>query len=207
MKVFSIWEGGLGVWGSIALGAVGGLIAAKRHKIPVGILADSLAPGIVLGQAVGRLGNWFNQELFGGPTTLPWGLRVSADRALAAGQPDGTLFHPTFAYELVWNLLVFVTLIWLDRRLRLRHGQVFGLYMALYCLGRLWIEMLRVDPASHLLGLRLNVWTSVVIGLAGLAIFAWSRYHFRDTEEEDPDSETEPVTTAEPGADDAEPES
>jgi len=173
--MFKVWEGGLGVWGAIALGAVGGVVAAKRHNLPVGVLADALAPGIAVGQAVGRFGNWFNQELFGGPTTLPWGLQVSDAKAIQAGFPAGTLFHPTFAYEALWCLGAAALLVWADRRFTLRHGQVFFAYMVLYCAGRIWIEALRVDPASQVLGLRLNVWTALVIGLVGAGLFIRSR--------------------------------
>jgi prolipoprotein diacylglyceryl transferase len=179
-KAFAIWNGGLGVWGAIALGAVGGAIGAKRVKIPLGALADALAPGIAVGQAIGRLGNWFNQELFGAPTTLPWGLQVSPDIATAAGYPPGTLFHPTFLYELLWDLGVAAVLVWAGRRWRWGHGQTFFAYMTLYCLGRVWIEALRIDTANHFLGLRLNVWTSIVVGLAGVVGFLWSRRRYGD---------------------------
>ncbi|MDR1633817.1 MAG: prolipoprotein diacylglyceryl transferase [Bifidobacteriaceae bacterium] len=177
---FAIWRGGLGVWGAIALGAVGGAIGAKRVGIPLGAVADALAPGIAVGQAIGRLGNWFNQELFGAPTTLPWGLQVSDQVAAAAGYPAGTLFHPTFLYELLWNLGVAVALVWAGRRWRWGHGQTFFAYMTFYCLGRVWIEALRIDTANHFLGLRLNVWTSIVVGLAGVAGFWWSRRKYGD---------------------------
>ncbi|MDR1189342.1 MAG: prolipoprotein diacylglyceryl transferase [Bifidobacteriaceae bacterium] len=172
---FAIWQGGLGVWGSIALGAVGAAIGARRVGVPLSVAADALAPGIAVGQAIGRLGNWFNQELFGAPTTLPWGLKVSAETAAAAGFSPDTLFHPTFLYELLWNLGVAAVLVWAGRRWVWGHGQTFFAYMTLYCLGRVWIEALRIDTANHFLGLRLNVWTSIVVGLAGAVCFAWSR--------------------------------
>ena len=124
-----------------------------------------------MAQAIGRLGNWFNQELFGRSTTLPWGLRID-DAHLPAGYPSGTLFHPTFLYELVWNLLAAALLVWLDRRYRFGHGRAFWLYAALYCAGRVWIEMLRIDTAHLVLGLRLNVWTAIVVGLGALVAFA-----------------------------------
>ncbi|MDR0594906.1 MAG: prolipoprotein diacylglyceryl transferase [Bifidobacteriaceae bacterium] len=174
-EAFAIWRGGLGVWGAIALGAVGGIIGARRMGVPAGVAADALAPGIAVGQAIGRLGNWFNQELFGAPTTLPWGLKVSPATAEAAGFPPETLFHPTFLYELLWDLAIAGVLIWAGRRWRWGHGQTFFAYMALYCLGRVWIETLRIDTANHFLGLRLNVWTSIVVGLAGLVGFVYSR--------------------------------
>ncbi|MDR2347620.1 MAG: prolipoprotein diacylglyceryl transferase [Bifidobacteriaceae bacterium] len=174
-SVFAIWNGGLGIWGAIALGAVGAWIGARRTGVPFGRLADALAPGLAVAQAIGRLGNWFNQELFGAPTTLPWGLQVSPEVAGAAGYAAGTLFHPTFLYEMCWDLGLACVLVWAGRRWRWAHGQVFFAYMALYCAGRVWIEALRVDPAEHFLGLRLNVWTSITVGLAGLVLFAYSR--------------------------------
>jgi hypothetical protein len=140
------------------------------------VFADAAAPGIVLAQAVGRLGNWFNNELYGSPTTLPWGLTIhewdsAAGRAVlgADGRPVvlGT-FHPTFLYELLWNVGIAAVLLWLDRRHRLGHGRLFAVYVLLYTVGRFWIEALRVDPANQILGLRLNLWTSVLVGLGAL---------------------------------------
>jgi len=201
---FRVWEGGLGVWGAIAVGAVGGVIAAKRCGLPVGVLADALAPGIAVGQAVGRLGNWFNQELFGSPTTLPWGLQVSDAKAVGAGFPAGTLFHPTFAYEALWCLGIAALLVWADQRFDLRHGQVFFAYMVAYCAGRIWIEALRVDPASRVLGLRLNVWTSLLIGLVGVGLFIWSRRKWPSGGEADQaDAEAEAEDGAEAEANDS----
>jgi prolipoprotein diacylglyceryl transferase len=157
-----IWEGGLGVWGAIALGVLGGWIGARRRGVPLPPLADALAPGIVLAQAIGRFGNWFNQELFGRPTDLPWGLQI--DPQFRPEQyADVETFHPTFLYEALWCVVVAVILVWADRRFRMGHGRVFALYVALYTLGRSYIETLRIDPAREVLGLRLNVWTSVVL--------------------------------------------
>ncbi len=159
---FAIWNGGLGIWGAIALGAVGAWIGLRRRGLRFAPFADAIAPGLLVAQAIGRLGNWFNQELFGAPTTLPWGLEIDAVH-VPAGYAPGTLFHPTFLYELLWNLAAAGLLVWLDRRFRLRDGRVFWLYVILYTLGRLWIEMLRIDPAELVLGLRLNVWTSLLV--------------------------------------------
>lgn len=167
---FAIWNGGLGIWGAIAFGAVGAWIGLRRLGLRFAPFADAIAPGLLVAQAIGRLGNWFNQELFGGPTTLPWGLEID-DAHLPAGYPSGTLFHPTFLYEMVWNLAAAALLIWLDRRFRLRHGRVFWLYVVLYTTGRLWIELLRIDPAEVVLGLRINVWTSVLVLAGGLTAF------------------------------------
>ncbi|SFK00176.1 prolipoprotein diacylglyceryl transferase [Cellulomonas sp. KH9] len=181
-RAFAIWQGGLGIWGAVALGAVGAWIGCRRHGVRLAPFADALAPGLLVAQAIGRLGNWFNQELFGGPTTLPWGLRID-DAHLPAGYDPGTLFHPTFLYEVLWNLGAAALLVYLDRRLRLGHGRVFWLYVLLYTVGRLWIELLRIDPAETVLGLRLNVWTSILLGLVALVAFVvvGRRHPGRDT--------------------------
>ena len=170
IDAFKIWNGGLGIWGGVALGAVGAYIALRRAGQRMGPLADSIAPALLVAQAIGRWGNWFNQELFGAPTTLPWGLQVDAAH-MPAQYAAGTLFHPTFLYECLWNLVIAALIVWVDRRARFASGQVFGLYLMGYTLGRVWIEMLRVDEAQHILGLRLNVWTSIAVFLAGLAVF------------------------------------
>lgn len=172
VRALFIWEGGLGIWGAIALGAVGAWIGARRQKVSFVVFADAVAPGLLVAQAIGRLGNWFNQELFGGPTTLPWGLEIDPNGpTFPVGMDPDTLFHPTFLYELVWNLAAAGLLLWADRRFRLGHGRVFWLYVVAYTTGRLWIELLRIDPAHTVLGLRLNVWTSIVVGLGALVAF------------------------------------
>nr|WP_127129334.1 prolipoprotein diacylglyceryl transferase [Georgenia sp. SYP-B2076] len=169
-NAFAIWNGGLGIWGAVALGAVGAWIGLRRRGLRLAPFADALAPGLLVAQAVGRLGNYFNQELYGRPTTLPWGLEID-DAHLVAGAAPGTLFHPTFLYEMLWNLAMVAVLVWAERRFRLGHGRVFWLYVMLYTLGRVWIEMLRIDEAEMVLGLRLNVWTSIVIFLVALVVF------------------------------------
>ena len=167
-----IWQGGLGIWGAVAFGAVGAWIGCRRQGVRLAPWADALAPGLLVAQAIGRLGNWFNQELFGAPTTVPWGLRIDPDSpTFPAGVDAGPLFHPTFLDEMLWNLAGAALLIWLDRRYRLGHGRVFWLYVVYYTVGRLWIELLRIDPAEQVLGLRLNVWTSIVVGLTALIFF------------------------------------
>ncbi|GAB2594109.1 prolipoprotein diacylglyceryl transferase [Pseudactinotalea suaedae] len=168
-----IWEGGLGIWGAIPAGALGAWISLRRSGLRLPPLADSIAPALLVAQAIGRLGNYFNQELFGAPTTLPWGLQIDQAHLRAQGldHPEGTLFHPTFLYELLWCLAMAAVLIYVDRRFRLRHGRVFWLYVALYTLGRLWIEMLRIDEAELVLGLRVNVWVSILVLLAALTAF------------------------------------
>lgn len=171
IKALYIWEGGLGIWGAIAFGAVGAYIGCRREGVRFASFADAVAPGLLVAQALGRLGNWFNQELFGAPTTLPWGLEVDPAIIARFGEPAGTLFHPTFLYEMIWNLAAAGLLLYLDRRFRLGHGRVFWLYVVTYTLGRLWIEMLRIDEAELVLGLRLNVWTSIIVGLGGAVAF------------------------------------
>lgn len=182
-RAFAIWEGGLGIWGAIAFGAVGAAIGARRQNIRLASFADVVAPALLVAQAIGRLGNWFNQELFGGPTTLPWGLQID-DAHLPAGYESGTLFHPTFLYELLWNVAAAALIIWLDRRWRLGHGRVFWLYVLTYTCGRLWIEMVRIDPAEQILGVRLNVWTALLLGIGAAVAFVvlGRRYPERETE-------------------------
>lgn len=170
IKALYIWEGGLGIWGAIALGAVGAWIGCRRAGVKFSTFADAVAPGLLIAQATGRLGNWFNQELFGGPTTAPWGLEID-DAHMPPGFESGTLFHPTFLYELVWCLAAAFLLLYLDRKLKFRPMQMFFLYVAIYTLGRLWIEMLRIDEAEMVLGLRLNVWTSLLVLLGGTIAF------------------------------------
>ncbi len=168
-----IWEGGLGIWGAIALGGLGVWIACRRRGISFSAVADTVAPGIAVAQAIGRLGNYFNQELFGGPTDLPWGLQIDPGRPGTV--PGVDTYHPTFLYELLWNLALAGLLVLAGRRFTLRHGRLFALYVAGYTLGRFWIEGLRVDPAHEILGLRLNQWTSVVIFVAAIAYFWLAR--------------------------------
>nr|WP_098485183.1 prolipoprotein diacylglyceryl transferase [Georgenia soli] len=170
VRALYIWQGGLGIWGAVALGAVGAWIGLRRRGLRMAPFADALAPGLLVAQAIGRLGNYFNQELYGAPTTLPWGLQID-DAHRVPGYAAGTLFHPTFLYEMLWNLAAAAVLIWAERRFRLRHGRVFWLYVMLYTAGRVWIEYLRIDEAETVLGLRLNVWTSILIFLVALVAF------------------------------------
>ena len=167
-----IWDGGLGIWGAVALGGIGAWIACRRAGVPLPAFGDAIAPGIVLAQAIGRLGNYFNQELYGRPTTLPWGLEIY-ERRNAAGALDSlngvsngqllAVVHPTFLYELLWNLLIFVALILIDRRFRIGHGRLFAMYIAGYCLGRFWIELMRSDTATLLAGIRVNSFTATFV--------------------------------------------
>jgi prolipoprotein diacylglyceryl transferase len=172
LDALRIWNGGLGIWGAVALGVLGGYLVARRRKIRFLALLDAVAPGIVVAQAIGRLGNWFNQELFGRPTTLPWGLEIDIEYRPAGFEAFAT-FHPTFLYELLWNLGVAAVLIWADRRFRLGHGKVFALYVLLYTAGRFWIEALRIDTVNEIGGFRLNNYTSLIVFVAALIWLLW----------------------------------
>ena len=180
IEALYIWHGGLGIWGAISFGALGAYIGARRRGVLMPPLADALAPGILAAQSLGRWGNYFNNELYGGPTSLPWGLKVyewdqGAGRAIVengkAVVVQGGPFHPTFLYESLWSAAGVALLLWADRRFRLGHGRVFALYVAVYTSGRLWIEALRTDPANTILGLRLNIWTASIVLLASLIAF------------------------------------
>jgi prolipoprotein diacylglyceryl transferase len=180
-----IWKGGLGIWGAIALGGVGAWLGCRRRGIPLPAFADALAPGIVLAQAIGRLGNYFNQELFGKATDVPWALAIDVAHR-PAGSLDQPTYHPTFLYELLWDVGVAVLVVWADRRYRLGHGRAFALYVGAYTVGRGWIEALRVDPAHSFLGLRLNDWTSLLLflGAVGYLVVSSRRRPGRETPEE-----------------------
>ena len=168
--VFAIWKGGLGVWGGIFAGVLVGALIARRAGADVWLLADCVAPGLLVAQAIGRLGNWWNQELFGKPTDLPWGLEIDPENRPLASLAEAT-YHPAFLYEAIWNLLVAAFLVFvLERRFRPRPPGVFAAYVALYCFGRFWIELLRVDPSHELAGLRLNAWVALV-GVVGGALW------------------------------------
>ena len=176
VEALYVWQGGLGVWGAIALGAVGIMIGARGRQIRILPVLDAIAPGVLVAQAIGRWGNYFNQELYGSRTNLPWALEI--DRLDRNGEVIGhTYHHPTFLYESLWCLAAFVVVVWADRRYRLGHGQVVALYVMTYTAGRGWIEMLRVDEVQmdDVFGLRLNVWTSIVLFVLATAYFVWSR--------------------------------
>ena len=183
IRALYIWDGGLGIWGAVALGAVGAWIGCRKHGVRLRDFADAVAPGLVLAQAIGRWGNYFNQELFGGPTTLPWGLEIDpAHRPIDT--PGIATYHPTFLYESLWDIGVAVLLVWAGRRFHLRNGRLFALYVAAYTVGRAWVEALRVDHANHFLGLRINDWVSLVVFLGAVAFLLLSRH--RDQEQAGP---------------------
>jgi len=172
---FAIWKGGLGVWGGIAAGVIVGAVIAKRAGADVRLLADCLAPGLLVAQAVGRIGNWWNQELYGKPTDLPWGLEIDVVHRPIASL-DQITYHPAFLYEAIWNLLAAALLVFLiERRFHPRPPGLFALYIALYSFGRFWIELIRIDPANDILGLRVNTWVSGLVCVAGVVWFVLSQ--------------------------------
>ncbi|TCO56596.1 prolipoprotein diacylglyceryl transferase [Actinocrispum wychmicini] len=187
VEALYIWQGGLGIWGAIALGGVGALLGCRRKGIPLPVFADAVAPGIVVAQAIGRIGNYFNQELYGAHTDLPWGMEVFQRVNPDTGQPDQlngistgvplpeSPVHPTFLYELIWNLLVALFVVLMDRRLRLGHGRAFALYVAGYTLGRTWIELMRRDDATQVFGVRINVWVSILVFVGAVVYFVVAR--------------------------------
>ena len=180
IDALKIWNGGMGIWGAVALGALAAYYAHRRLKKrrpgtpSFGTLVDALAPGLVLAQAIGRWGNWFNGELFGRPTTLPWGLEIPV-ALRPPGYANFATFHPTFLYESLWCVGVAIALLYAERRWKLVDGQVFVLYVALYTVGRAWIEALRIDDAHHIFGLRLNDWVSLIVLIAALTYLRRSR--------------------------------
>ncbi|MEP6478008.1 MAG: prolipoprotein diacylglyceryl transferase [Rhodoglobus sp.] len=179
-NVFAIWDGGNALYGSLLGGAVGAYIGCRRTGIRFWSFADALAPAMLVAQSMGRFGNYFNHELFGLPTTLPWGLEIlPTDTMFPKDLPAGTLFHPLFLYEIVWNLVGVAVILLLERRLRLRWGRAFGLYLIWYGLGRSWLEAIRIDPTSNVLfGIPANIWASfVAIALGILLIVVQTRRH------------------------------
>jgi len=182
VDALKIWEGGLGIWGAIALGALGIWVGCRQVGIRFLPFLDAAVPGVALAQAIGRVGNWFNNELYGGPTTLPWGLTIhewdqGAGRAVedASGNPVVLgVFHPTFLYEMIWLVILAVALLVIDKRRALAPGQLAGLYVAGYPVGRIVIEFMRTDEAELILGVRLNVWTSIIVFALGVWIYRFT---------------------------------
>lgn len=203
-----IQRGGLGIWGAVVLGVFGAWIGCRRAGVKLSAFLDAAAPGLLLAQAIGRWGNYFNQELFGAPTTLPWGLQIDPGNAnFPAGMPAETLFHPTFLYESLWNLTGVVILLALDRRFNFRRSRLFWLYAIYYTLGRVWIELLRIDDAEQvsLFGIttRLNVWTSIFVLLVAVAVFVILGRRKGSGADTPYLPGREPAKAAEPGKDDA----
>jgi prolipoprotein diacylglyceryl transferase len=165
---FAVWEGGLGVWGGISFGVLGGAVVVRRSGNSVRLMMDAVAPGLLLAQGIGRWGNYFNQELYGKATSLPWGLKIDA--------LPGQTFHPTFLYEFIWDALGVLFLLWVDRRYTLRRPALFALYVMVYTAFRTFEETLRIDPAHHFLGQRINFWVSLVCFVASTLFFVWWQF-------------------------------
>lgn len=199
-QAFNITAGGLGIWGAIALGALAVWLLFRFKGVPIAPFADAVAPGIILAQGIGRLGNWFNQEIYGRETDVPWALEIyyrvdeHGQFAPLTGHSTGEVIatvHPTFLYELLWNVLIFGLLLWAEKRFRLGHGRVFALYVAGYTLGRFWIELMRADDATMILGLRVNTWVSAIVFLVAVVAFLRLRRGQETPAEVDPRPRTE----------------
>ena len=192
-EMFRIWNGGLGIWGGVLLGALAAWAWCRHKHYPMALLADAIAPGLLVAQAVGRLGNWFNQELYGAPTTFPWGLKLNME-GTAIGHseqcydgstcPSGTLFHPTFLYEMIWNLIGAAIIVYIGSKAmkKLKAGSLFTVYIMWYTLGRTWIESLRIDYAHEFLGVRINVWVSMAVFVLGVVAFIVVQQMGKDTD-------------------------
>lgn len=192
-EMFRIWNGGLGIWGGVLFGALAAWIWCRHKHYPMALLADAIAPGLLVAQAVGRLGNWFNQELYGAPTTLPWGLKLNMEGTAighseqcydGATCPSGTLFHPTFLYEMIWNLIGAAISVYIGSKAmkKLKAGSLFAVYIMWYTLGRTWIESLRIDYAHEFLGVRINVWVSMAVFVLGAVSFIVVQQMGKDTD-------------------------
>ena len=183
LRIFYVWEGGLAILGAISLGAVGAYIGARSAGLRFTAFADALAPGMLLAQGIGRTGNYFNQELFGAPTGLPWGLQIDRpNAAIPVGLPDTTLFHPTFAYEMLWNVLGALVLIWVGRKLALQWGRLLALYLVWYGIGRAMLETIRLDPAELILGVRVNIWGALLAVVLGIILYVRQGYRHPGSE-------------------------
>src|SRR5437867_960933 len=188
---FAVWKGGLGVWGGILLGCLAGAVIVRRSGNSVFRFMDAVAPGLLLAQGIGRIGNWWNQELFGKPTSLPWGLKIDIDNR-PPQYVDNTTFHPTFLYELLWDVAGVLLLLWVAKRFRIRAPGLFCLYVAYYCFGRFFEELLRIDPSHHFAGLRLNAWVSIVCFVVATVAFVGVQRRGRDVQPRRPRRQAPP---------------
>jgi prolipoprotein diacylglyceryl transferase len=198
LRAFQIWRGGLSIWGAVLGGAIAVIVITYRRKLPTLVVMDCLGPGIVLAQAIGRWGNYFNQELFGKPSTLPWALEIAPEHR-PAGYAQFTTFQPTFLYESLACLAIFGILLLVEHRARLKIGQTFALYVALYTFARFFFENMRIDPAHEIAGLRLNAWVSIVVFGFGIGWFVWLGRH--EPEQRHP-GDVPPAVTSTPVATD-----
>jgi phosphatidylglycerol---prolipoprotein diacylglyceryl transferase len=182
--IFEVWQGGLGIWGGILLGTLVGAIIVRRAGYSIRVFMDCVAPGLLLAQGIGRIGNWWNQELFGKPTTLPWALKIDP-----AHRPFGytaATYHPTFLYELIWDFVGVGVLIWTGKRFRIKPPGLFALYVSWYTFGRFFEELLRIDPSHHIAGLRLNAWVSILVFCCSSGFFVWWQFFHDSTPGEKP---------------------
>jgi prolipoprotein diacylglyceryl transferase len=173
--IFEVWRGGLGIWGGIGLGLLVGAIVVRRAGASVSLFMDAVAPGLLLAQGIGRIGNWWNQELYGKPTTLPWGLKIDVSHRMTQYFDRGT-YHPTFLYELIWDFVGVGVLLYVGKRFTIRPPALFALYVAWYTFGRFFEELLRIDPAHHIAGLRLNAWVSIFVFIGSVVWFWWVQF-------------------------------
>lgn len=181
-----IWHGGLAIWGGVIAGTITACLVLRHRQLKIAPVADAIAPTILVGQIFGRLGNYFNQELFGRPTTLPWGLQIDLQHRPLGFEQYAT-FHPTFLYEMLWNLAAIGALLLIERRFCPRGGMMMGFYLCAYSLGRFWVENLRMDQANQFLGLRINAWTSLLMFILGVALAIWCyRQNFPRQQEANP---------------------
>ena len=183
---FAVWSGGLGIWGAIPFGVLAGAWVVRRSGNSVRLMMDAAAPGLLLAQGIGRWGNYFNQELYGKPTSLPWGLKITHPTAGAPG-----IYQPTFLYEFIWDILGVLFLLWVDRRYKLKRPALFALYVSVYCAFRTFEETLRIDPAHHFLGMRINFWVSLACFVLSTLFFVW--WQFRRPEHREPERRARPI--------------
>ena len=189
----AVWDGGLGIWGAIPAGVLAGAIVVRRSGSSIRLMMDAVAPGLLLAQGIGRWGNYWNQELYGKPSKLPWALKIDPSHRVAGYENDAT-FHPTFLYEFTWDVIGVGVLLWIDRRFKLRRPALFALYVAWYTSFRTYEEVLRIDPSHRFLGERVNFWVSLVVWVASVAFFVWWQF-FRDRER---DEKEKPAPKARP---------
>ena len=189
----AVWDGGLGIWGAIPAGVLAGAIVVRRSGNSIRLMMDAVAPGLLLAQGIGRWGNYWNQELYGKPSNLPWALKIDPSHRVAGYENDAT-FHPTFLYEFTWDVIGVGVLLWIDRRFKLRRPALFALYVAWYTSFRTYEEVLRIDPSHRFLGERVNFWVSLVVWVASVAFFVWWQF-FRDRER---DEKEKPAPKARP---------
>ena len=190
--IFEIWKGGLGVWGGILFGTIAGVIVIRRSGQSARLFMDAVAPGLLLAQGIGRIGNWWNQELFGKPTKLPWALKISPDHR-PIQYFDRATFHPTFLYELIWDVVGVLVLLYVAKRWRIVAPGLFALYVAWYCFGRFFEELLRVDPSHHIAGLRLNAWVSIILFVVAVAWFVRVQFGWPRRRRKSPAEERRPA--------------